>query len=124
VNLLAGLALAKIVLEFTDIARKIVRITAERAPQCIGGHRVGTRGASYSEVDTARIERLKGPELLCNDQRRMVGEHDATGTDADRRRAGGHIAHEHRGCRTGNAGHVVVLGHPVAPIPPALGVLR
>jgi hypothetical protein len=73
VHVLAGLARAKIVLEFTDIARKIVRITAKRAPQCIGGHRVGTRGASYSEVDTARIERLQGPELLGNDQRRMVG---------------------------------------------------
>jgi hypothetical protein len=56
VDLLARLALAKIVLEFADMARKIVHVTPQAAPQRICRHRVGPRRASHPEVDTAWIE--------------------------------------------------------------------
>ena len=41
-------------------------------------------------------------ELLGDDQRRVVRQHDAAGADADRRRAGGDVADHHRGRRAGD----------------------
>ena len=68
------------------------------------------------------IERLQRAELLGDHQRRVVGQHDAAGADADGRGAGGHVADDHRGRGAGDAGHVVVLGQPEAAVAPALGV--
>src|SRR5690606_39531670 len=42
---------------------------------------------------------------------------------ADGRCASRHVANQHRGRRTGNAGHAVMFGHPVTLIAPALGML-
>ena len=70
------------------------------------------------------IERLERAELLGDHQRRVVRQHDAAGADADRARAAGDVPDHHRGRRAGDAGHVVVLGEPEAPVAPALGVLR
>jgi hypothetical protein len=44
----------------------------------------------------------------------MVGQHHAARAHADALRAPGDVAHQHGGGRAGNAGHVVVLGQPVA----------
>ena len=54
----------------------------------------------------------------------MIGQHDAARTDPDRLRAAGNMSNDHRGGRARDAGHVVMLGQPVAVIAPALGVLR
>ena len=67
---------------------------------------------------------VERPELLGDDERRVVGQHDAAGADPDRRRAAGHMGDDDRRRRAGDAGHVVMLGQPVAVIAPALGVLR
>jgi hypothetical protein len=44
----------------------------------------------------------------------MVGQHHAARAHADGLRATGDVAHQHGRGRAGNAGHVVVLGQPVA----------
>src|SRR5690606_16874299 len=54
----------------------------------------------------------------------MVRQHDAAGADPDRRGAASDMANQDRGRRRGDAGHVVMLGQPEAPVAPALGMLR
>ena len=83
------------------------------------GALVGAGRAAEPEIDPAGVQRLQRAELLGDHQRRVVGQHDAAGADADRRRAPGHVADRHRGRRAGDAGHVVVLGQPVADVAPA-----
>ena len=70
------------------------------------------------------IQRLQRAELLGDHQRRVVRQHDAAGADADRRGAAGDVADHDRGRRAGDAGHVVVLGEPEAPVAEAFGVAR
>ncbi len=50
----------------------------------------------------------------------MIGQHDAAGSHPDLFRAARDIADHHRGGGTGNAHHVVMLGHPVALVAQAL----
>ena len=81
-----------------------------------------SRARARARDRSARVERVERPELLGDDQRRVVGEHDPPGPDADRRRPGRDVRDRDRGRRAGHAGHVVVLGQPEALVPPALGV--
>ncbi|MNP34515.1 hypothetical protein D3C76_1278050 [compost metagenome] len=53
----------------------------------------------------------------------MVGQHDTTGTDSNGRGATGQVAQQYRGCRAGNAIHIVVLGHPEAVVAELFDVL-
>ena len=92
------------------------------APQRQRRDLIAPRRAAESEIDPPRKERLQRAELLGDHQRRVVGQHDAAGADADRRRAAGHVADDHRRRRAGDGRHVVVLGQPVALVAPALGV--
>jgi two-component system, LuxR family, response regulator FixJ len=62
--------------------------------------------------------------MLRDDQRGVIGQHDAAGPDPDAAGAAGHIADHHRGRRTGNADHVVMLGEPEAAVSEALGMTR
>ena len=61
-------------------------------------------------------------ELFGDDIGHMIGQHDAARPDPDPLRAIGHIADDHRGGGARDAGHVVVLGHPVAGEAPLVGV--
>src|SRR5688572_196619 len=54
----------------------------------------------------------------------MVRQHHAAGADADRRGAAGDVADQHRRRRARDAGHVVVLGEPVAAVAEVLGMAR
>ena len=83
---------------------------------------IGTRGAAQAEVDTTRVERLERAELLSDDQRRVIGQHDAARAHANRLCAAGQIADHHRGGRACDAGHVVMLGDPIAAIAPVFGM--
>ncbi len=93
------------------------------APQGGGGHRVGAGGATDAEIDPPRVERLEHPELLGDDQRRVVGEHDPAGADPDLLGRVGERHHQHRRRGAGDAGHVVMLGDPVAAVAEPLDVL-
>src|SRR3712207_8747756 len=46
----------------------------------------------------------------------LFRSHNAAGAHADRRGTARDIADDHSRSRAGNAGHIVVLGQPVAPV--------
>ncbi|MCY1424662.1 hypothetical protein D9M71_404180 [compost metagenome] len=121
---LPRLARAEQRLQLGDILGEVVGAAAALAAQGARGLRVGTRRAAEAQLDAPRIERGERAELLGHHQRRMVGQHDPAGTQAQGRGAGGQIAEQHGGGRTGDALHVVVLGHPEAREAEPLGVLR
>ncbi len=52
-------------------------------PQRVGGHGIGAGRAADAEIDAAGKQRLQHLEALGDHQRRMVGQHDAAGADAD-----------------------------------------
>src|SRR5258708_11833370 len=54
----------------------------------------------------------------------MVGQHDATGADANRGGTAGNMANQHGGRRARDSWHPVMLGQPKTPIAPTLGVAR
>ncbi|MNO81095.1 hypothetical protein D3C76_723210 [compost metagenome] len=107
-----------------DIVRKIVSTAGAFTTQGTSGHLVRTRRTPQAQVDTTGIEAFQGAKLLGNHQRRMVGQHDATGTDADGRSATGQVTEQHSGGRAGDAVHVVVLGDPEAVVAEFFHVLR
>jgi len=79
---------------------------------------------SLAQVDSTGIERLERADLLGHDERRVVRQHDAARADPDGGRAAGDMSDDD-GCRgAGDAGHVVMLGQPEAPVMPPLGMLR
>ena len=47
------------------------------------GHLVGAGRPADAEVDAPGMERLEHAELLGDDERRVVGQHDAARADAD-----------------------------------------
>src|SRR5690606_32616512 len=91
-----------------------VRIAGKIAPQRPRGDGIRTRRAAEAEVDAARIERGKRAELLGDDERRMVRQHDAAGADTDRFRAFRDISEGDRGRGARNTGHSVMFGEPEA----------
>jgi len=95
---------------------------AEGAADGARGEAVGAGGAADTEIDAAGVESFQGSELLGDKERGVVGEHDAAGADADGGGSAGDVADEDGGGGAGDAGHVVVLGEPVAGIAPTLGV--
>jgi hypothetical protein len=110
--------------DLQHVVGKLVGIGMQGAPQRRGRRRVGPRCASQSQIDPPREQRFERAELLGHLQRRVVGQHDAAGADADARRAAADVRQEHRRRRTGDARHVVVLGQPEAGVAPALDVSR
>jgi len=60
------------------------------------------------------VQRVERAELLGDHQRLVVGEHDAAGADPDPGRRSREVRDQNRGRRARDAGHAVVLGHPVA----------
>ncbi len=110
--------------ELHDILRELLDAAGQVAAQRAGGELVGPRRAADAQVDPARIDGLEGPELLGDDQRRVVGQHHATGAEADGRGPFADVGQRHGGGGAGDAGHVVVLGQPVAPVAQPLGSPR
>ncbi|WP_431226190.1 hypothetical protein [Burkholderia contaminans] len=121
---LAGHRLREVALQLGDIIRKRVgaadQVTAQRARRGL----VGAGRAAEAEVDAPRIQRRERAELLGDHQRRVVRQHDAARPDPDRPRGARDMAdHDGRG-RARDAGHVVMLGEPVALVTPAFRMLR
>jgi hypothetical protein len=81
------------------------------------------RGAADAQIDAIRVEGRQRAELLGDDQRGVVGQHDAAGPDADSLRLLGHMADHDAGRGAGDALHVVVLGQPEAFVAEPLGGL-
>ena len=121
---LAGVERLQVILQLLDILRKVVRGRHRVAPQRPRRRLVRARRAAQAEIDAIRIERRQRPELLRDDQRRVIRQHHPARADADRLRPAGDIADDHRGRRAGDAGHVVMLGQPIPPIAPTFRMLR
>ena len=75
------------------------RVAAQRAQ----GELVRARRPAEAEIDAARIERFERAELLGDDQRRVVRQHDAARADPDRPGAARDVADHDRGRRARDA---------------------
>ena len=109
--------------QLEEILRKGIGVapTATKRPR---RHRVGSRRASQRQIDAAGKERLERAELLGDDERRVIRQHDAAGAHTYRRRLPCHGADDDRGGRARDRRNVVMLGQPVAVIAPAFCVPR
>jgi len=83
---------------------------------------VSARCPPQTEINPPRIEGLQRTEFFRYHQRRMVGQHHAGRTHADAFSACGNEPQCHGRCRAGDAGHVVVFGHPEAPVAELFGM--
>src|ERR1700678_405847 len=108
----------KVMLQFLNVASKIVRFVEIRAADLQGSRLVRAGCASEAEIDPSGIERCQGAELFGDNQRGVVGEHNPAGADPDRGCSAGNISDQDGGGRTGHGGDVVVLGEPVAFVSP------
>jgi hypothetical protein len=99
-----------------------VDIPGQIAAKRLGGRLVGAGGPAEAEIDPAGKKRFERAELLGDDQRSMVGKHDAARADADGRGPGADIGQGHRGGGAGDARHRMMLGHPEPLIAPAFAV--
>ena len=111
-------------LQLEYILREPVFAARHVAAQGAGCLLVGARCTAEAEVDAAREQRFEGAELLGDHQRRVIGQHDAAGADTDARGRAGHVRDHHCGGCAGDAGHVVVLGEPVAGVARPVRQLR
>ncbi len=79
----------------------------------MGGQLIRTRGATQTQLNTPGEELRQGTKLFGDNQWRVVGQHDAAGTDTNGFGGSSDLTDEHGCGRTGDTGHVVMLGHPV-----------
>ena len=89
-----------------------------------GRQAVAARRAANAQVDATRVEDLEQAEVLCDLERRIVGQHDAAGADAHVVRFGGQARDQDLRRRTGQRIGCVVLGNPVAVITELFATLR
>jgi hypothetical protein len=85
------------------------------------GDGIGARRAADAEIDAARKQRLQGVEAFRHRERRMVGQHDATGADADARRRRRDLADHDVRRRTRHRRQAMMLGDPVAGVAEPVG---
>ena len=121
---LAGLRRLEIGDQFQHVAWEVVHVAGERAAHSPGGQLVGARRAPDAKVDAPRMQRGQGAELLGDHQGRVVRQHDPACPYADGRGRLRRMRQRDRRRSAGDAGHVVVLRHPVAAVAPALGMAR
>ena len=118
--MVVGARLSEVALQLQHVARKVVRVAVQGPPQRERGALVGARRAAETEVDAPGIQRIQSAELLGDDERCVVREHDASGTHPDRGGPVRDVADHHRGRRARDSGHVVMLRHPVTAVPERL----
>ncbi|MNT48994.1 hypothetical protein D3C72_1858160 [compost metagenome] len=73
---LAGAGRRQVGAQFLDQRGKL-QTAAGAAAQRLLGSAVAAGRAAQAQVDAARVQGLKGAELFGDDQRRVVGQHDA-----------------------------------------------
>ncbi len=95
-------------------------VTAQRE----GGQLIGSGRAAETEVDPSGVEGSECVELLRDNERRMIREHDPDDADADRARPARDVRDHDGGRCARNAGRVVMLRKPEALVAPPLGMLR
>src|SRR5690606_8480974 len=85
---------------------------------------VGARCPAQTQVYATGVEGFQGKEVLGDLQRRVVGQHDPAGANADTARLPGDGPDEHGGGHRREGRGVVVLGNPVARVAQVLGEPR
>ena len=123
-NQLPRRRIAEVRLQLDHVVREAVGVDIGAPPERTRRVRIGARRAAEPEVDPAGEQRFERPELLGDDERRMIRQHHAAGADADRRRPRGDVADDDGRRGAGDSRHVVVLGEPIAREAPSLGVAR
>ena len=106
--------------DLDDLLGEVARIGGPAA-QCGGREPVRARGAPQTQVDPAGVQRGQGADLLGNDERGVVGQHDAAGGNAQAVGGGQDLSHEDDGRRGQVGGGAVVLGKPVALVAGGVG---
>ena len=86
-NALARLRRLEIALQLDDVLREAVDVADQGPPQGMGDGQIAARRPAETEIDPAGKQRFQGAELLGDDERRVVRQHDAARADADRRGA-------------------------------------
>ncbi len=103
--------------QLDDLVGEIIhRLRADIAPQDGRGQLVGAGGATQPEVDPVAVQGDQSAELLGDDHRGVVREHDPAGADADARRRIRNRTDQHGRGRTGDSGHSVVFRDPEPPV--------
>src|SRR5579864_239165 len=121
-NRLSGLQRTEKRLKFTHVIRKTIGaagITAKRTQRAL----VSAGSAAKAKIDAPRVKRFQRAKLFCDDDRRMIWQHDSAGANTHGAGASGNISDDDRRCGAGDANHVVVLGQPEAAIAPTFSVL-
>ena len=109
--------LPEITLQLDHVAGEVIGIALQVPAKGVRGALVGAGRAPKAKVDAPRIERIEGAELLRDDERGVVREHDAARAHPDRGRPARDVADDDGGRRARDPGDVVMLGDPVAAVP-------
>ena len=120
---LIGPVRAQVALQLAEQGGEVVAGLREIAAEGAHGLVVAAGGAAQPEVDAAGVECVEGAELLGNDKRGVVGQHDAARADAEGAGGAADVADEHGGRRAGEPCDGVMLGQPVAGVAELLNVL-
>ena len=111
-------------LQLQNIAGKVLGGARNIPPQRLRRALIGAGRTAKTEIDAVAVKRLQRAELLGDDQWRVIGQHDAARSDADRPGARGNGADHHGGRGAGDARHVVMFGQPEPLVAPPFGMLR
>ena len=109
-NALPGARFAQIATQLFKPLGKIIHAGERIAAQRAHGRAIGPRCTPQPQINTLGVEGFQGAELLGDDQRRMVRQHNAAAAHADTPSFAGNMADQHRGSGAGDAVDVVVLG--------------
>ena len=111
---------AQLVHKFREIVACSMKRTAERPSGC--GVTPGC--AAEAQVDAAGKERFECAELFCNDQRRMIRQHDAARAHTDFRSCISDVTDQHGSRRACHAVNIMVFSQPKSLVAQGFRVLR
>ena len=101
-------------MQLDHILRKIVGGAHQVLAQGVSDPPVRTGRTAETEIDAAREQRVKCAELLGDDQRVVIGQHDPARADPDCRCRVADMGEHHRHRRTGKPVSSVMLRRPEA----------
>ena len=110
--------------QLDDVARELVDLARKVSAHGASGDLIRAGGSAQPQLDPTGMQGGEGAELLGDQQRGMVRQHNAAGADTDIARAGRDVGQRHRRRGAGNPGQVVVFGHPITPVAERLDMPR
>ncbi len=111
-------------LQLLHIVRELLGSRSEIPAQRACRELIRSRCTPEPEIDSIRIQRCERAELLCDDQRRVVRQHDAARADANGPGAAGDVPDDDRRGRARDSFHAVMFGEPEAQEPEFFRSLR